>query len=140
MSAITRWHLRDDWRELRRSRPGRRFQDRYARVHRQARTTSLFQRIALLAAGVLFLVLGGFFAVMPGPALPFFFLAGGLFASESLIVARFMDWSETRVRRLARWARPRWRRLPAALRVAVALVAVGCSLGGAYFSYRFFRD
>ena len=135
MAAITQFHLRRQWRELRRGRPGHRFQARYERAQAEQRCGA-GARILLMVIAVLFLAIGLVLSVFPGPALPFFFLAGGLLASELRFVARFMDWSEVRVRKIAAWLKHHWRRLPVLGRVALLIFGACCSMATAYFGYR----
>jgi len=44
------------------------------------------------------LAIGVVLVFIPGPAILFFLIAGGLFAMQSLWVARALDWSELRIR------------------------------------------
>jgi hypothetical protein len=62
-------------------------------------------RIASLALGVVLTVLGALMLVLPGPGILCLALAGALFASESLRIARALDWIELRGRTIWR----RWR-------------------------------
>jgi uncharacterized membrane protein YbaN (DUF454 family) len=59
---------------------------------------------------LLFVLVGLFFAVFPGPAFPFFILAGALLATQSKTVARWMDALELRARNTLAWLKRRWRR------------------------------
>lgn len=138
MAAIMQFHFREHWRELRRGRPGRRFQARYERAHEQKRA-GMGERIVLAAVAVVFLAIGIFLSVVPGPALPFFFLAGGLLATESLWVARFMDWSEVKLRVIVAWLKRVWRRLPVAGRIALSVFGTCCSAATAYLGYKLLR-
>jgi hypothetical protein len=110
MPAAARFRIRDHWRELKRGRPGRRFRDRYAQARRAEPPCGLVQRLTTLATALLLVVVGLFFAVFPGPAFPFFILAGALLATQSKTVARWMDALEVRARRLLTWLKRRWRR------------------------------
>jgi hypothetical protein len=92
------------------SRPGRRFQDRYWRHRATRNERPLAVRIALLVLGVVLALLGLLMLVLPGPGLVFLALGGALFASESLRIARALDWLEVRGRRTWRWLRGRFRR------------------------------
>lgn len=139
MAATMQFKFREQWRDFRRGRPGRRFQSRYERARKSERTTGKFQRVLIVAFALVCFALGVVFAVIPGPALPFFFLGGGLLATESRPIARFMDWGEVEIRKVVAWGRRRWRRLPILARVVVVVLLVGCSAGSAYLSYRFFR-
>lgn len=92
----------------------------------------------MLIAGLVALIIGLVLTVFPGPAVPFFFIAGGLLAAESRTIARFMDWSEVICRRVLAWGKRQWRRMPMAGRVGV-LLAGGCvSAATMYLSYRIF--
>jgi hypothetical protein len=138
MSATTPFHFREHWRELRRGRPGRRFQARYERARQQKRARAA-ERIVLALIAVVFLAIGIVLVFIPGPAIPFFFLAGGLLATESLWVARFMDWSEVKLRLIIAAGKRFWRHLPMPGRVAVSLFATCCSAATAYLGYRLLR-
>src|SRR5262245_58082430 len=116
MAAITH-EFRSYWRDLRRGEPGRRFQERYERARNAEKRGSRLRRALLIFAAAVLLVIGAFLAVFPGPAVPFFLLGGGLLAAESRPVARFMDWSEVKLRNMAAWAKRHWRRLPTGVRV-----------------------
>lgn len=139
MAATLHLHFREYWRDLKRGRPGRRFQDRYQCARRQGARRGAGRRIVLIVAALVCLAIGLVLTVIPGPAVPFFFLAGGLLATESRVVARFMDWSEVRFRELLAWAERRWRRLPMAGRVVVVMLVACGSVAGAYLTFRLFR-
>ena len=136
MSALT---LKEHLRAVKCGEPGHRFQDHYERSMREARTGSTRGRVIRMIIAVLALAVGLVLMVFPGPAIPFFFIAGGLMASESRTVARAMDWIEIQVRLLWKWSIARWRRLPAVARVLVAGVAIAFSFGSAYVAYRVIR-
>lgn len=139
MAATLQFKFREHWREFRRGRPGHRFQLRYERARKSARRTGALHRVLIVAFALGSFMLGALFAVIPGPALPFFFLGGGLLATESRPIARFMDWCEVECRKVVAWGKRRWRRLPTFARVAVIVTGVCCSAGSAYLSYRFIR-
>ncbi|MDI1337815.1 MAG: hypothetical protein PSU94_16660 [Lacunisphaera sp.] len=91
--------------------------------------------LRLLLALVLF-VIGVAEAFLPGPAILFFFFAGGLLAAESRSIARLLDWGEVRLRALWGWGRRHWRVLPVWGKVVCGALAAAVSFGGAYVSYR----
>lgn len=97
--------LKKNWAELSRDPPGRRFQNRHARLDRRgsgsSRTLKLTAAIALLAAGAVLLVI-------PGPGSVLILIGAALLAEESLLVARFMDRVEVRLRKWIDAARARW--------------------------------
>lgn len=129
--------VRTYFRDLKRGRPGHRFQARYERAKRErTKGGSPWRRVVTLTVGVVCLAIGLVLSVIPGPAIPFFFLAGGLFGTESRLIARLMDWIEVRARKLAAWAKRRWRPLPRAAKMALVIFGACCSAGMAYLSYR----
>lgn len=141
VAATLNFHLRESWRELKRGRPGHRFQERYRRARCKREQCGPGQRIVMLVAGLIALIIGLVLCVFPGPAVPFFFISGGLLAAESRPIARFMDWSEVMCRRILAWGKRQWRRMPVFGRVGVLIAGACCSAGTMYLSYRiFFRD
>jgi hypothetical protein len=138
VAATLNFHFRKSWRELKHGRPGHRFQDRYQRARRETEQCGPAQRILMLIAALVCLAIGVVLSVIPGPAVPFFFIAGGLLAAESRTIARFMDWSEIVCRKILAWGKRLWRRLPIAGRIGLLLVGACISAGTMYLSYRIF--
>jgi hypothetical protein len=126
--------LKRQWRELRKAPAGRRFQQRYER-NRHARDGKLAWRIVQITVAILLIVAGIIFCFIPGPGLPLIFIGGGLLANHSLAVARFLDWSELRIRRMARWAKQWWLHASTFARYAVVLVAALLAGGTGYGAY-----
>lgn len=127
--------LKSRWEALRRGKPGQRFQDRY-RASRGSDRSGVILRILRMVLAALAIVIGVVLMFIPGPAILFFAIAGALLASESRVVARFLDWSEVMIRRVVRWALRVWKRLSWPGRGAViALAAVGAA-GASYAAYR----
>ena len=89
--------LKHQWKTLKRLEPGQRFQTAH-RQHRQSAGKSPVRRVLYAVAGVVSLAIGVVLVFIPGPAILFFLIAGGLFAMQSLWVARALDWSELRIR------------------------------------------
>jgi uncharacterized protein (TIGR02611 family) len=139
MAAITHFHFLEDWRELLRGQPGKRFQARYERAKREQRCGA-GKRVILIVAALICVAIGIVLVVMPGPAFVFFILAGGLLATESQTVARFMDWSEVSIRKVVAWAKRRWRRLPVGGRIVVILIAACGLAAAAYLGFRLLRS
>ena len=113
--------FKEQWRGLKRGSPGHRFQSCHAAARRHTATWG--HRLARFGLALVALLLGLFFAVMPGPAIIFFAAAGALLATESRPLAVALDWSEVKLRALVRWAKSHWRNLGLTGRIAV--VAVG---------------
>ena len=107
--------LKEHWRQFERLEPGKRFQTHY-RQHRQSEAgKSPVRRVLYAALGVLALAAGVVLTFIPGPAFVFFLIAGGLFATQSLWVARALDWSELRIRAAVKAIRKRISKQRAAL-------------------------
>jgi hypothetical protein len=130
--------LKRQWEVLKRGKPGRRFVERYQAAQRKENRATLATRIVRFGIAAVAIGLGVVFAVIPGPAIVFFALAGALLASESRGVARFFDWCEVKIRAVVRWAMRIWKRLPIAGKVAVAIVGAAGSVGATVMSYRIF--
>ena len=82
------------WQELKRGRPGHRFQGRYER-HTQG---GVLRKWLVIAGGVLLIVAGVVFLPLPGPGVLIILSGGLLMAEESLAAARALDWIELRIR------------------------------------------
>lgn len=89
--------------EIIHSQPGRRFQERYRRMH--AKNTGAWKRCAFFAAGIVLTLVGVFFLAVPGPGIPILVIGLALIAQESKSLARLLDRTEVRLRRT--WKR--WR-------------------------------
>jgi hypothetical protein len=92
------------WREFRNGRPGHRFQDRYQRNRRKRQNQRWYLRIFKITLGLLLLLIGVVLTFMPGPALLFFPLGAALLADQCRPVARALDWTEVKIRRLLNWS------------------------------------
>lgn len=130
--------IKQSWRELRRGRPGHRFQDEYRK--RQEAGRSPVKRVAGIGAGLVVLAAGIFFLPAPGPGMVIVALGAAILARESRIAARALDWTELRVRAVLRWGRARWQAAGWPLRVLLVLVAAAIAAGAGYLAWRvFFR-
>ena len=83
--------------EIIHSSPGRRFQERYRRMH--SKESGAWKRCAYFAAGIVLTVIGVLFLAMPGPGIPILVVGLALIAQESVSLARLLDRTEVRVRR-----------------------------------------
>ena len=90
--------------EIAHGQPGRRFQERYRRMH--AEGASAWKRCALFCAGIVLTLVGVFFLAVPGPGIPILVIGLALIAQESVTLARWLDRTEVRLRR----AWKRWRK------------------------------
>jgi len=122
-----------------RGRPGHRFQDRYERAKKK-QGSSNYRRILNIGLALVLAAVGVVLVFIPGPAVVFFFLAGGLAASESRHVARGMDWLEVHLRAVVVWLRRRWSRIPRGGRAALIGAGACASLAGTYAGWWLVRN
>ena len=128
--------MREHWHQFKASKPGYRFQDSYHRRRQSGQSLFSFRRIFNITLGSALVVFSTFFGWVPGPGLLTFFIGLALIAGELLPVARFLDWAEVRLRKLARRAREIWTRSHIVVKVLIVLarLAFEAALGyGAYY-------
>ena len=130
--------MRRSLEDFQRSRPGRRFRDRYDRRRQQSRSRLSLSSILYIVGGVLLVVASVFLGPAPGFGFGTGFLGLALLSSESMLIARFLDKAEVRLRSLGRELRDIWRTLPAALQAAVVVVAAILAVAVVYGLYRLF--
>ena len=119
--------LKGDWEEFKESKPGDRFKDRYHR--RQQEPGHLVNRIVLVILGSILAVGSLVTAPLPGPGFATVFLGLAILAGELLPAARFLDWSEVRLRQLWLFVRDVWK---TSLAGKIAVVVVAAILVGAF--------
>ena len=129
--------LKKHWRELRKGRPGRRFQERYQRNQQARKDKTSPKRFVAPAVGIVLLVAGVVFCVIPGPGVPLIIVGASLLADRSIVLAKTMDWLEVRVRKVVRWALGWWRQASPLAKNAVILVGTCCIAGAGYGAYQF---
>ncbi len=123
------------WSEFSRAEPGQRFKERYRR--RQRKRGHIVTRILLIVFGTI-LTLGSIvLGPLPGAGFGTAFLGLAILAGELLPVARFLDWAEVKLRRLAKFVQRVWRSSTLG-KVAIVAVAVLCVAAFAYLVYRLF--
>jgi hypothetical protein len=112
------------WQLFKNTKPGDRFQVRYYR--RQQSAPGRLSTIFNIVVGSILVIFSAFFGWAPGPGLLTFFIGLALIGGEFLTIARFLDWSEVRFRKLAHLVGVVWRSstIGKALIVLVALVLV----------------
>src|SRR5688572_21491679 len=129
--------LKQQWCDLKKGRPGHRFQDRYERNKRGRADESALRRWIQPVAGVVLFVVGIFFCIFPGPGLPLLLVGSMLLSERSRVMARALDYSELKVRSIVRLAKESWREASLIVRNAV-LVFVGLVVAGAgYGAWKF---
>ena len=87
--------MRGKWRGFARAKPGRRFQNRYDRLHSES---GLGHKLLVIGAGVILILAGVVLLVVPGPGIIVAAIGGMMLAEESKTAARALDWLETRLR------------------------------------------
>jgi hypothetical protein len=124
------------WWHFKKSKPGDRFQVRYYR--RQQSAPGRLSTIFNIVVGSILVIFSAFFGWAPGPGLLTFLIGLALIGGEFLPVARFLDWSEVRLRKLAHLVGVVWRSstIGKALIVLVALILV-VALGYVIYSVFF---
>ena len=128
--------FKTEWKALWRSRPGRRFQERYEASRRKRATASLVGRVIRLVLALGLVTIGVVLVLIPGPAIVFFALAGGLLAAESRRVARLLDWTEVKLRRVARWLWSRWCGFSGGQKAAALVMLLAAGAAGLFAGYR----
>ncbi|MCF7805290.1 MAG: hypothetical protein K9N46_09845 [Candidatus Marinimicrobia bacterium] len=93
-------HIKDDWKKLRQSEPGHRFQDRYERRHSNGSNWKKFWGPVMIGIGLLVVGFGILLLVIPGPGWVTITLGLALIAGESLILAKILDVLELVIRKL----------------------------------------
>ena len=121
------------WRNFKKSKPGDRFQVRY--YYRKHRGPGRLSRIFNIFLGSVLVIMSTLFGWAPGLGLVSLLIGLALIAGELLPVARFLDWSEVRLRELARLAGKVWAGatpVGRTLIVLLVLVVVATLVYGAY--------
>jgi uncharacterized protein (TIGR02611 family) len=125
--------LQEHWRELRESKPGQRFKDRYRR-RRQHEQGHILWRIFLITLGAVIALGSLVLAPLPGPGWGTVFVGLMILAGELLPAARFLDWLEVWLRKLGGFVHEIWRSSVWG-KIAVLLVSALCVVAVAYVVY-----
>ena len=132
--------LRRSWRELKNSKPGRRFQDRYERRQRASGGGWTLGTIANVVLGLVVAAGGLFLIPAPGPGWLITFVGLGLLGSEFAPIARTLDWAEVKGRAIGRWSRRQWEHAPMPIKAMLVLFALAGVAGLAYGAFVLFVD
>ena len=125
--------LKGDWEEFKESKPGERFKDRYRR--RQQEPGHMVKRIVLVILGAVIALGSLLTAPLPGPGFATVFLGLAILAGELLPAARFLDWSEVRLRLLWQFVVDVWQGGPFG-KISIIFVAAFLTAGFLYVAYR----
>ena len=134
-AAMTNW-FKQSWREFKKGRPGRRFQERYERRQKDRDKRSLLGRYMKPVAGLVLMAVGIVFCIIPGPGIPLVLVGAGLLAEEFRFAARALDWLEVQIRKLIRWVLHWWKHAPRVEKYAVLIVAAAALGAAGYGAYR----
>jgi hypothetical protein len=126
--AIGRWRLHKEIES------GHRFQTRYHNHRRRRDQGEISKWLSLinLVGGPALIVAGLAFIPTPGPSYIIIVIGLWMLSGEVLLLARFFDRLDVRLRKLARWIKGRWTRLPAVAKVLAVLTCVAVLGYGAY--------
>ena len=118
--------MRDGWRRFTASKPGHRFRARYRRNQRSVQRSSALRKVLVIVGGTLVVVTSLLLAPLPGPGWGTALVGLVIIAGEILIVARFLDRAEMKLRGPAQRATIVWSNLPAAVRLLIGTVVPVC--------------
>jgi hypothetical protein len=112
------------WQLFKKSKPGDRFQVRYYR--RKLSGPGRLGRVFNVVVGSILVIFSAFFGWAPGPGLLTFVIGLAMIGGEFLPIARFLDWSEVKLRVLAHFVGVVWRSstIGKALIVVVVMILV----------------
>lgn len=131
MHALSKkWHLFHD------GPPGRRFQEQYRRNHRKKDRGQLHKRVLRWIGAGVALAVAIVLSVIPGPAIPFYFIAGSLVAADWLWMAKTLDWIEVKARAFAARFKKFWHRRSKPARVALLILGACFSAASTYTFYQ----
>lgn len=117
---------RDGWRRFQASKPGHRFRNRYRRLQGSGRGKVTLRKVLIIVGGIVVAVASLLLAPLPGPGWGTFLVGLVILAGELLILARFLDRVEIKLRRPARRAKVVWASLPAAIRLLIRVIVPVC--------------
>ncbi len=118
--------MKDGWRQFVTSKPGHRFRALHRRNQRSRQGRSARRKILVIVGGIVVVVTSLLLAPLPGPGWGTVLVGLVIIAGEILIVARFLDRAETKLRGPARRAKVVWASLPAAARLLIGTVVPVC--------------
>ena len=127
--------IKCSWQRFKADPPGKRFQQQFKRRHEVARTP--LQKALALGGGVLLTGVGILLFFLPGPGVLFVLLGAALIAQQSLTVARALDWTEIRLRKLLARSFGVWRHFSAALKIFLVGLAVVGAVAVGFGAFKF---
>ena len=135
MKSVMLERIKGSWQRFKADSPGKRFQQQFKRRHEVART--LLQKALVVGSGVLFIGIGIVLFFVPGPGVLFVLLGAVLIAQWSLTLARALDWTEIRVRKLLARSSGVWRQFSAAAKIFLVGLAVIAAAAVGFGAFKF---
>ncbi len=127
--------IKRSWERFKADSPGNRFQQQFKRGQRVSRTP--LQKALVVGSGVLFTGIGIVLFFVPGPGVLFVLLGAVLIAQWSLRLARALDWTEIRVRKLLARSSGVWRQFSAAVKIFLIGLAVIAAAAVGFGAFKF---
>lgn len=127
--------IKRSWERFKADSPGNRFQQQFKRGQRVSRTP--LQKALVVGSGVLFTGIGIVLFFVPGPGVLFVLLGAVLIAQWSLRLARALDWTEIRVRKLLARSSGVWRQFSAAVKIFLVGLAVIAAAAVGFGAFKF---
>jgi hypothetical protein len=110
------------WRHFTSSKPGDRFQVRY--YYRKQSGPGRLSKIFNIVIGSALVIFSAFFGWAPGPGVVTLVIGLAMIGGEFLPVARFLDWAEVKLRKLAHFVEKVWRSSTICKALVVLLVLI----------------
>lgn len=117
--------LKNEWRQFRDAKPGKRFLAYHDRTKSQRGAASFVRMglgIVLAAAGVVMLV-------VPGPGILFIFFGLALLAARSAALSKVLDKAELWMRKAFRALKRAWQSLPWPVIAGLLMIVAGAAVG-----------
>ena len=130
--------LTQPWKQLKHSRPGHRFQERYHRRQRQTGGRLSGSKLLNIVAGLAVAALGVFLVPAPGPGFAVLALGLGLIGGEFWPVALFLDAVEVRARAVLKRALDFWRFASPSVRAGAVVLLLLALAAVSYAAYLLF--
>ena len=128
--------MRDNWRRFKAGKPGHRFQDRYRRRQRASQGKFDLRRISYIAGGIALALASLILGWAPGLGTVTFVIGLAMVAGELWPAARLLDWTEVKLRELARLARRIWITSTPGEKALIVLAILACIVAVGYGAYR----
>ena len=127
--------FKESWQELKKGRPGHRFQERAKRGKRERPGQSWIKRLVKPVMAIILVAGGLILCVIPGPGMPLVIIGAALLAERSLTLAKGLDWTEVKARKVIAGGKAWWRHATGTARFAAVLVGAVVIAGAGYGAY-----